>query len=725
MFKPLKTNTVSFLVLLLVVFCGCLKVNGQNNQATGQAPQAKDSLWNILSPARNSAVKDHELLIAIRLGRGEKFKISSVVVTLDDYIVNFRAKITENKVTLLYLDHLPQGKHFIKVEGKTIDGGILPAYHWSFTIVSPTGITDSSSAPVAKAITTPQNTFKLNGTVAATSRNEEITGPGAESERPEPRSLQDLNINLLGKYNTFSFPVNIYLTNTETPQDQPRDRFMVGFKSTHIEAYIGDVFPNFDELALNGTRVRGAQLSLISGRAKLQVVYGDLTRPIEGVPYRFPNSQGTTEAGYSPADSIVGVYRRTLSAARLSLGKIEEGQTFGLTYVKCTDAINSIQYGESPSQNVVIGADQQIITQNKVASLSSEISMSMTTTDLTKPVSSAEHIDSVYGTNIPINPPNYAWLIKINPSTTPLAFQYLSSLSGYVRGTLKLGFNNFTAEYRSIGPAYQSFGDPYLVNDMRTITAGDNMVFWKHKISTVLKAIRQNDNLRQQSASTLVTYIYIANLSININKHVPTIFGGFRQYKQTTSIMSDSLVKEAALGYLNSFTMTTYINGGLSYDLKTGSVHNLISLSYNNSTNSSNLGVSENSNTQGVSGSFGQNFAFPFSYRFDYSHYYIVTNGSITLSDINTYGGSITYKVKKDVASFTLGYTQSLDMATIFSGQTVMDYMSLIYSQKFTKNFTAKVEVGYSFYNDYENPTINNYDDKFINIALNYLIDVK
>ena len=54
-----------------------------------------------------------------------------------------------------------------------------------------------------------------------------------------------------------------------------------------------------------------------------------------------------------------------------------------------------------------------------------------------------------------------------------------------------------------------------------------------------------------------------------------------------------------------------------------------------------------------------------------------------------------------------------------------MDFFTLSYSQRIIKNFIAKAEVGYSFYNDYENPLTNNYDDKFINIALNYIIDIK
>ena len=665
----------------------------------------------ILSPMPGSKVKDGELFIAVQLTDSQTFRKTSVRLMMDDYVINYQAKVTDKKVTLLYLDHLRAGKHHIKMNSQTSDGGQLAVLEWDFEIAKP--VADSMQAAPAQL----KKDYDITGFISLASRIDTATGPG-KGLRQTPFANHEVSFNIEPRIKSVSFPISGYFTNTDYAYLQPRSKFRVGIKTNFLEAYYGDNFPMYDPVVISGIRVHGYEAILKLRRLTLSVVQGDLTRAVDGqilkvrkdtafIPYNLRRDALRDSFYINP-----GVYRRSIIAARLNAGKEAEGSIFGISLLRAQDDTNSIKVGTAPKQNIAFGLDQAVISQNGVFRESAGFAMSMTTNDYSRKALTEDEIDTNLRQNTSINPAFFKNLIIINPSTEPLLPQRLSSASWFVKSSLKFLFNRLALDYHRTGPSYYSFGNPFMRNDIQEVSLADNMNFWKRRIGFQLKYMTNENNLYKQLTNRLVNNYYIASISFSPSPKLPQLFASFRENDRITTSYIESF-------YKITDKMLSY-NGGASYRIPEGkSYATNLSVTYSGTVRNNSSLPDNNSRSDVIFATMQQSLAIPLILSVQYSKYNTTTVQGSILQKLNSYGGAISYNFKKPKITLGIAYNSNMNIATIYTSANSRNTLVLQYRQEISKHLNFTFEGGQSQYRD-DIPN-NRYDDFYGTGGLNIL----
>jgi hypothetical protein len=671
-----------------------------------QLLKADTAYLEILSPKPNTTVKDGEVFIAIQLKDSVTFKKASVVLWLDGFIVNFQAKITDKKVTLLYLTHLKPGTHHVKLNAKASDGSILEPLEWDFNIQG------AETAEEKKKV----KNFDILGFVNLYSRFDTITGPG-KGLRQEPRNTNEIGFSIEPRYKSISFPISGFFTSNDQATLQPRNKFRLGFKSTYLEAYYGDHFPMYDQFVVNGIRVHGYEAIFKLRKISLSFVQGDLTRAVDGQLLKVRKDTAFLPYNLRRDSFYVtpGIFKRTVLAGRLSVGKEEEGSMFGITILRSMDDTNSIHFGSAPKQNLAAGIDQTLISQNGIFKESAGIAISLTTNDYSRPALTDTGIYNTYKIDVPLNPAFFKGLIIINPTSDPLLIQKRASESYYVKMQLKLGFNRLNVDYRRIGPSFYSFGNPFLRNDIEEISAGDYMSFWKRRINLRLKYLTNTNNLYNQLTSTIHNNYYISTLSFAPGPKWPQIFGGYRDNQRISTGVLNEFANERSLNVRDD--LFSY-NAGIAYRLKTGRVINSVTATYSNSERVSSSMPDNSTKSNVVFASFQQDYFSIVGINLQYSNYNTISAQSGTIQNLNSYGANLSFSIKKK-ATISAGYNTNQNLATLISTASARNTYLLQYRQDITKHLNFSLEVGHADYTD-TNPN-NRYNEWYSYGGLNYI----
>ncbi len=675
--------------------------------------KADTDYLKILSPQNGAKVKDGELFIAVQLLDSETFKKSSVRLMMDGFIINFQAKVTDKKVTMLYLQHLRAGMHHLKMNAQTSDGGQLAVLEWDFEIVKSKldSLGGDANAPqVAK------RNFDITGFINMATRLDTATGPG-KGLRQAPNANHEISFAVEPRFKSWSMPISGYFTNTDYAYLQPRSKFRIGIKNNLFEAYYGDHFPVYDPLVLNGVRVHGYEAILKLRRFSLLFVHGDLTRAVDGqilkvrkdtafIPYNIRHDALRDSFYVNP-----GVYRRTMTAVRINAGKEQEGSIFGLTLLRAQDDTNSIKLGTAPKQNLAVSFDQSILSQNGVFRESAGFAMSMTTNDYTRAPFTRLELDTTLKQSLPIDPSFFKNLIIINPSTSPLLIQKLASATWFVKANLKWGFNKFAFDYHRVGPAYESFGNPFMRNDIEEVSIGDNMNFWKRRIGLQLKYVTNDNNLYNQLTNKVINNYYIANLSFSPHPRWPQAFAGFRENDRITTsyIEQDFKINDKLLTY----------NAGLNYRLQEGKAATNFNMMYSGTVRNNTALPDNNSNSSVIFATVQQNLNIPLSITGQYSNYNTITKAGGSLQKLNTFGGAIAYNFKKPKITVTAGYNSNKNEATLYTTSNSRNSLVLQYRQEINTHINFYIETGNSNYRD-ANPA-NKYNDYYGTANLNFI----
>ena len=681
----MKKGKIINIITGIVVFCSGL-FNGTS--------KADTDYLKILSPMNGAKVKDGELFIAVQLLDSETFKKSSVRLMMDGFIINFQAKVTDKKVTMLYLQHLRSGKHHLKMNAQTSDGGQLAVLEWDFEITS--NAVDSAKMAGATPSQIKRN-WDINGFISMGTRLDTATGPG-KGLRQAPRINNEVSFNIEPRFKSWSMPISGYWTNTDYAYLQPRSKFRIGLKNNKFEVYYGSNFPTYDAVVLNGVRVQGVEAIFKSPRLNISVVEGDLTRAVDGtvlkvrkdtafIPYNIRTDSRRDSFYVNP-----GVYRRSVIAARINGGKEQEGSIFGITLLRSQDDTNSIRFGTGPMQNIVAGADQAIITQNGVFHESAGFAMSMTTNDYSRPALTRQEIDTTLKQNFSFDPSFFKGLIIINPSTSPLLIQKLASATWFVKSTLKLWFNRFSFDYHRVGPAYESFGNPFMRNDIQEVSLADNMNFWKRRIGVQVKVVTNGDNLYNQLTNKIINNYYIASLSLTPNPKWPQFFASYRENDRITTSYIESY-------YKITDKLLTY-NAGFNYRLPEGKAATNFNIMYSGTVRNNNALPDDNSTSDVIFATIQQNLNVPLVLSVQYSNYNTITVGGGVLQRMNTVGGSVGYNFKKPKITITAGYNTNRNDATIYTTSNARNTLMMQYRQEISKYVSYSMEAGSTNYID-------------------------
>lgn len=678
--------------------------------------------WNILAPAPGSSIDDGDIFIAVQLMKGEKFNKGAVAMWIDEYLVTFQTRVTDDKITLIYSHHLLNGKHHIRVNAQTADGGILTPLNWDFFV----GMEETTIIQDGKKrralIEKDEPAFSISGAINVDSRNNFLDGNGKELPQEAKFNAaqygyQEVSLDVTPRYKRFSFPISGFFTSTENKYLQPRNRYRVGINSDYFEAYYGDHFTMYDNLLVNGNKIHGTELIIKTPKGKFSAVYGDLTKPIDGKLLRLTSDYIGLPYNLRPDSFYVeaGTYKRKIAAGRLDYGTIEEGSTFGVTVMKSWDDTTSIRFGSNPKQNIGFTVDQTMYSKNRVFSINSGYTFTLTTNDYSRHAFRKTEVDSVLKTNLPFDPQTLKPLIVLNLSTSPLNIQNQSSVAWYVKPQIKIKNNTLDLEARRVGSEFVSFANPYVMQDIQEYSASDNLALWEHRINVQARYAYNFNNLYHKSIYTTHNQFGMANLYFAPSEKLPALTAGatYNQREMNVDTTHDNFDKDNILSY----------NVGLAYSFTIAGMRTDLNGSYINSNRVSRAYPENGSISNIITTSIGQDYPFGLSYNLGYSNYTTTSAVQAINQNINAYNGVLSFNIKKIKGVISANYSLSKSVATQFTPSGARHIGGFGYRQAIFKGFNLNMDGGLSYYDNLEIVGFvlpAKYDSKFLNINLNY-----
>ena len=284
------------------------------------------------------------------------------------------------------------------------------------------------------------------------------------------------------KYKQFEAYGKVLGRTDENRFRQPSDRITANVKyGPWASLKAGDVYPLYNPLLLNGTRVRGAEaaMNLTLGETTwgtLRAVRGESRREVPAYLVKYDTGDGTR------IDTVPGTFAQTLTAVRLGVGG---GPAFdlGFTIMKASDdegsadrfQVNSILHGVRPAENLVPGIDLRIGAWDGRIQFYANSALSLYTRDKSLGAFAPDSFQ------VDFNPKHYEDYFIVNSTTK--GWQYLLSPQGDANKTDVSGFisaesalesgvvtsipfqgmvEEFEFRYSHLGLDYHSEGTPFL-----------------------------------------------------------------------------------------------------------------------------------------------------------------------------------------------------------------------------------------------------------------------
>ncbi|HAP00015.1 MAG TPA: hypothetical protein DCQ83_08235 [Fibrobacteres bacterium] len=229
---------------------------------------------------------------------------------------------------------------------------------------------------------------------------------------------------------------------------QPADRVSARL-SYGPWAYLkgGDVYPTYNELILNGTRIRGTEMgaAVVTGSGENHWAYakfttGETKREIPAYVAEYDTGGGTR------FDTVAGTPSQNLTAFRLGFGG---GSTFdlGITVLKASEengngqfqALRDSLHGVTPVDNLVLGLDLRMGFWQDRIQIFGDYAGSLFTRDRSIGAFGTDSFDVAF------NPKDYEWLFVFNPTTR--AWQYLLKSKNGGKGVDPWGFFKTSSAY--------------------------------------------------------------------------------------------------------------------------------------------------------------------------------------------------------------------------------------------------------------------------------------
>lgn len=464
-------------------------------------PVTADETVTILmgEPGATAAAEDFIIMMSYyRIS--EQIDIKSINLTVNGQDVTSKSTITSDALT--YLPETPPAAGMIEISfsAKLKDGSMVGPISWK---------TSAATAQAAEEIEEQEKNFNISGNVWDELRYESIAGSGQGYHRA--------NFSASGNWKSLNFSTNLYGTSEEKSFQQPSDRF--SFKLTHeyFGLGIGDVYPSFSRLVVNGNRVRGLEASLNLKAINIDFTYGQTARAVEAsfdksldeiyVPSSDPNGsykdQKITEGFILIEENGVfkfskktsdGTYQRNLMAAKLSFGNKLDGFNWGFSFLQSKDDTSSNLYGGTATANLATGTDMQLILDNNRFNWYADYAISIANNDIRSGLPQAakdKFNDS------PVSLETIDKLIPVSSSlVAPLSGSQVLDYSAIQTG-LKLNYwNNFLkAEYVRYGANYRSDGLAFFQNDIQGVKFSDRLRLLQNKLILSFGIDNLSDNL--------------------------------------------------------------------------------------------------------------------------------------------------------------------------------------------------------------------------------------
>jgi hypothetical protein len=255
---------------------------------------------------------------------------------------------------------------------------------------------------------------------------------------------------------------------------------------------VGTVYPVYSPLVLNGIQVQGGAVEINPSIFFLNVTGGN-----------------THIGARNFFDIFKSAYQRWMVGGKIGVGKVERSHFF-VSYIHSFDKPNTLPAEVAPTvrplQNDVLGAELQLTFWKGRIKLFAEgagVSFNRNRNDSTLKV------ENSWYEKIPA-------FLKPNLSTS---YDYAYTARGdfnFWKGSIISAYTEF------IGPGYQSFGAPFLRNDVLRYGGRIEQALFKNRIKVSGKYRYEIDNLIESKRFTTTTHFYGAGFSFNQRK-LPTL----------------------------------------------------------------------------------------------------------------------------------------------------------------------------------------------------------
>ena len=495
----------------------------------------KDIEVRFLSPEQGETLAAEDLAVAISLmyvsdavdKQRTRLYLDGANVTkealLSDDVVLYSPKNFDKPLNL--------GTHTIKIELIDTMGRVYYTKQTDFNLST------------AIAIEEVKSSLQYTGNAQVELRNEKVNVTNTSYQRADVR--------FNGTYKFLAFGYDMHLTNENTNERQPQNRFLATLQAAdYVKVQVGDAYPVFPSLFMSGKRVRGVTGALTFGFFNLDVSYGKTERFIEGslgglVTYNdssaaasrpketlFQEFGGRNSNPAGSPDTLTQIYRsytngtydRNFIAIRPSFGSGENFQ-LGFTYIKAKDDRKSIQYGNYPAEDFVAGTDLILAFDNQKVKWITQVAFSLENTDISQGDLSDAAIDSVKGvfdTTKTAADHNKALtdaddlkklaklgrnFITINENLTPL-----DPMSGFPSLAIEseLTANYFNNYVRALvfrrGKNYRSYGNEFVQTDIAGINLSDRIRMFANRVMTSFSYETKWNNLQRDNSKPVTTF---------------------------------------------------------------------------------------------------------------------------------------------------------------------------------------------------------------------------
>ncbi|MDP3149757.1 MAG: hypothetical protein Q8N83_11575 [Ignavibacteria bacterium] len=548
-----------------------------------QGVSGKDKEVLVMSPEKGEKILTEEFFISISLLRASDIvNKSATKIYLDNKDITNLALFADDIIIISpenFQIQLKDGLHNLSVELYDTTNTLYHSVSSQFVILNPSYALLGQSA------------INYAGDVRLESRNENIQTVGTW--------YNNLNVNLQADYKGFNLLSNVYVTSEEKKYLQPNNRYMVSLSNDYAAVTVGDHYPKYPSLVLNGKRVRGFSGEVNLGFFNIQTSFGEISRDVEGTFIQYKDTLGGNiiavdsikHNGNKYAEVYPGTFKRSLLAIRPSFGRGENFQ-FGLSFLHVKDETGSIEYGTAPKENLVLGTDLMFGFDNQNILFTTQAAFSLLNNDISQGSLTDSQIVSIFGPDglININPEDVkklrdqvSGLFTVNQYVTPLNPQKLPSLAAEAALSFNYFDNYLKGSYVYRGDQYSSFGQSYVRTDVAGINVLDRLRLFENKFFVSLGFENLQDNLQKTKRATTTFQTLNTSVSFYPRTNLPSIIVGYTRLNNTNGL---SPIKDPAdsTAYLSAIDdITNRISTQLSYNFEWHYRHS-VSLSFVNST---------------------------------------------------------------------------------------------------------------------------------------------
>jgi hypothetical protein len=534
----------------------------------------KDKEIIILSPADGEILSLENLLISVSFFKApDNVDIKKSKIFLNNEDVTSLALFTNELIVLSgesFGGNLQGGSRLLKVEVYNTDGNLYHTISRTFQVVS---------AAIAEEVS---SLWKSVGSFRAESRSETFNTVSTW--------YNTLSADFNASYSQWRMNGYVYLTTEEKTNLQPYNRYSAQLKGGEwLELRVGDTYPRFPSLIMDGKRIRGFSGYINLGFLNVAAAIGESDRKVEGkLIQTYTKEQVPLGSDIIPISASkygkpfgkvnLGTYQRDLFALRPSFGSGENFQ-LGFTYLHSKDKTGSIEFGARPQENVVLGSDIKIALDEQNFLFTTQVAFSMFNKDISSGNLTDSQIDSIFGPSglYDIDPDKVKTIrdvlgkfITVNQYIGPLNPQEFASVAGEAALSLNYLNNSLRASYIYRGNDYFSFGQSYVRTDLKGINIVDRIRMFDNRVFLSLGYESLEDNLQKTKPATTKYNTLSASLSIFPRADFPNITIGFNKSENNNGLkVTDSANKDFVVDDItNRFILQ------LSYDFNAIVKHN-------------------------------------------------------------------------------------------------------------------------------------------------------